>query len=196
MSLMQALEPETAELWVIDVQEKLLPMICGADAVAFGVMYMIDAARAIGIPIVYTEQYPKGLGATDADVLSCIGGGATRFEKTEFSACAPEAVREHVVNSGRRQIIVVGIETHICVQQTVLELLRRGCSPYVCADAVGSRHDLDYDVALLRMQQAGAVVTTVESVIYELMHDSGHPAFKKVVALIKAADEARGDDES
>lgn len=194
MSVIQALDPATAELWVIDIQDKLLPMISEADAVAFHATLMIDAAKAIGLPIVYTEHYPKGLGKTDADVRESIGESATRFEKTIFSACGPEEVREHVVQSGRRQIIIVGLEAHICVQQTVLELLRRGCRPFVCADAVGSRHDLDYDIALLRMQQAGAVITTVESVVYELMHDAGHPAFKQVVALIKAADDARRED--
>ena len=85
----------------------------------------------------------------------------------------------------------MGIEAHVCVQQTALELLRLGFQPYVCADAVGSRHELDYDVALLRMQQAGAVVTTVEAAVYELLGEAGHPAFKQIIELIKAADRER-----
>lgn len=191
MPVRQALEPENAELWVIDMQDKLMPLIAGHEAVTFNSVTMIRAARLLGLPIVCTEHYPRGLGRTAAPVREAIGDGAERFEKTIFSCCGPEAVRQHLAGSGRRQIVTVGIETHICVQQTALELLRLGFQPYVCADAVGSRHELDYDVALLRMQQAGAVVTTAEAAIYELMHDTGHPAFKQVIELIKTADRER-----
>lgn len=193
MSVKQSLEPAEAELWVVDMQEKLMPLIEGSEGVTFSAALMIRAAIAIDVPIVLTEHNPKGLGGTIQPVLDVLPKNATRFEKRIFSCCGPTEVREHLAQRGRKQIIVAGIETHICVQQTVLELIRLGCQPFVLADAVGSRHALDCDVALLRMQQAGAVITTVESAVYELMYDADHAAFKPVLELIKEADRFHED---
>jgi len=191
MSVKQQLETEEAELWVVDMQDKLLPMIVGREAVVFACVLMARAARLLGLPLLCTEHYPTGLGRMTASLREAVGESARWIEKTIFSCCGAEAVRRHLAESGRRQIILVGIEAHVCVQQTALELLRLGFQPYVCADAVGSRHELDYDVALLRMQQAGAVVTTAEAVIYELLGEAGHPAFKQIIELIKTADRER-----
>jgi nicotinamidase-related amidase len=111
-------------------------------------------------------------------------GGVTPVEKLVFSACV-QGVRDAIAEKGRDQIIVTGIEAHVCVQQSVLDLLRDGKGVWVCADAVSSRRAFDCEVALQRMRQAGAVVTTVESVIFELLGQAGTDAFKQVLKIVK-----------
>ena len=177
------LTAETAVLLVVDVQERLMPTIHESDGIITTVGRMIRAAGILEVPVVVTEQYPAGLGPTCAAIRDLLGETPI-FEKTRFSACV-EPVVEHLGSLGRPNVIVVGIETHVCVQQTVLDLLRLGYMPYVCADAVSSRVPLNRDVAMTRMQQAGAVVTTTESVIFEALGESGTDRFKAILTLVK-----------
>ncbi len=180
------LDANQALLLVLDLQEKLLPAIAGRERVLRGVTKMIRAAWVLHLPIVLTEQYPKGLGPTDAAVRGLFTDEQSKpMEKLSFGCCADTPVARRLAESQRSQILVVGIETHVCVQQTVLQLLQHGYEPYVCADAVGSRDEFDYDIALLRMQQAGAVITTVESAIFELLGQAGTDQFKQMLAIIK-----------
>jgi nicotinamidase-related amidase len=173
----------SAALLVVDFQEKLLPAIDRGQAVVEAALRMIQAARVLGVPTLLTEQYPRGLGPTVAAVREALGQRPA-IEKTRFSACV-EAVMAELRPMGRRNVIVAGIETHVCVQQSVLDLLRAGYLPYVCADATGSRRALDHQVALDRMRQAGAVVTTVESAIFELLGEAGGEQFKQVLRIVR-----------
>ncbi len=180
---MTSVEIGNAVVLVIDMQERLLPAMHDADACTQAVRKMIEAARAMGVPVVATEQYPAGLGKTCATIHDALGD-VTVFEKMRFSGCVDEVVRQ-LKEMGRLNVIVTGIEAHVCVLQTVLDLLRLGYRPYVCADAVSSRRVLDRDVAMDRMRQAGAVVTTIESVIFELLGQAGTDSFKKILKIVK-----------
>lgn len=180
------LDVDRAMLLVIDVQEKLLPLIDGHESVVASVGQLIRGAGVFEIPVVVTEQYPKGIGATDGQLSDALGDvQSTVLTKTAFSCWGDDGVRDQLRRLDREQIIVCGIETHVCVQQTVLDLLSMDYHASVCADAVGSRDRLDYKMALHRMRQMGAAVTTVESVLFELCVECGTERFKSMLELIK-----------
>jgi nicotinamidase-related amidase len=173
---MSLLDREKAALVVVDIQEGFRPYASFADVVdAAG--KLVQAARILDVPTIVSEQYPKGLGHTAPEV----GLDDERpIEKTVFSAARAEGFDL----GGRSQAIVCGIETHVCVSQTVHDLLDRGVEVHVPADAVGSRHTIDYERGLERLERAGAVVTTVESSLFELLERAGTPEFKAVQKLI------------
>lgn len=177
-----------ASVLVIDVQEKLLPGIARADGVVSACRRLLDGARIFDLPIVVTEQYPKGLGSTERTLRAAVDTvKAQVIEKPTFSAWEHEPIRRAMLTLDRPQVIVAGIETHICVQQTVLDLRSRDYDVYVCADAVGARSRLDHDTGIQRMGHAGAHLTTVESVLFELCHRCDTSDFKKLLAIIKSA---------
>ncbi|HEX2973572.1 MAG TPA: hydrolase [Tepidisphaeraceae bacterium] len=177
------LERGSAALLVVDVQEKLMPAMHEAEACMAGVRKMVDAARVLEVPTLVTEQYPAGLGPTCAGVREGLGEVAA-VAKVRFSACV-QPIEQRLAELKRRQVIVVGVETHVCVQQTALDLLRGGYTVYVCADAVSSRRVLDREMALARMRQAGAIVTTTESVIFEMLGEAGSACFKQIQRIVK-----------
>jgi len=170
------LERQEAVLVVVDVQEGFRSY-ASFEGVADGCAKLIQAARILEVPRLVSEQYPKGLGHTAPEVGL---EDEPRIEKTVFSAARAEGFDL----AGRTQAIVCGIETHVCVSQTVHDLLNRGIDVHVPADAVGSRHQLDYERGLERLERAGAVVSTVESVLFELLERAGTPEFKAVQRLI------------
>jgi nicotinamidase-related amidase len=173
---MTLLERRRAALLVIDVQEGFRPYAAFA-GVAAAAARLVEGARILGLPTLVSEQYPKGLGATAPEVGL---EDEPRVEKTVFSA-----VRADGFDIGAaEQALVCGIETHVCVSQTVHDLLDRGLEVHVAADAVGSRHELDHARGLERMERSGAVVTTVEGALFELLERAGTPEFKAVQQLI------------
>lgn len=180
------LDVDRAMLLVIDVQEKLLPLIDGHERVVDALNRLIRGAGLFALPVVVTEQYPEGIGPTDKRLTAALDAAdPTTLTKMSFSCCGDDAIRDELRRLDREQIIVCGIETHVCVQQTVLDLLSMDYHASVCADAVGSRDRLDYKMALHRMRQMGAAVTTVESVLFELCVECGTERFKSMLELIK-----------
>jgi len=180
-------DADRAMLLVIDVQEKLLPFIESHEEVRGGIEYLLRGAGIFELPVLATEQYPRGIGPTVAPVADLLRQReAPVLEKDTFSACGDEAVREALRSIDRPQVIVCGIEAHVCVQQSVLDLLSLGHQAFVCADTVGSRSELDLDLGLARMQQAGAVVTTAESLLFELCGNCKSPRFKPLLELVKS----------
>lgn len=177
------LVPQDAVLLVVDYQDRLLPAIHEAEACVAAARRLIEAARVLDLPTLLTEQYPAGLGRTCSALLRVLADVPV-VEKTLFSACVPE-VLDRLKALARPNVIVIGIEAHVCVQQTVLDLLRQGYTAHLCADAIGSRRSLDRDLAIERMRQAGAVVTSTESTIFELLGQAGTEAFKKVLKIVK-----------
>jgi nicotinamidase-related amidase len=173
---MSLLAREKAALVVVDVQEGFRPYASFA-AIAESCAKLVRAARVLALPTLVSEQYPKGLGHTAPEVGL---QDEPRIEKTVFSAARAEGFDL----GGRTQAIVCGIETHVCVSQTVHDLLDRGVEVHVPADAVGSRHAIDYERGLERMERAGAVVSTVEAALFELLERAGTPEFKAVQKLI------------
>lgn len=173
---MPLLERARAALLIVDVQEGFRPYGSFAE-VTRGCAKLVGGARALGVPIVATEQYPKGLGSTAPEVGL---QDEPRIQKTVFSAVRAEGFDL----GGREQVVVCGIEAHVCVSQTVHDLLDEGIEVHVPADAVGSRHQIDYDRVLPRLERAGAVVTTVEAALLELCERAGTPEFKAVQKVI------------
>jgi nicotinamidase-related amidase len=173
---MALLERDRCALLVIDVQEGFRGYDCFAD-VASACAKLLAAARVLELPVRVSEQYPKGLGHTAPEV-----GLAEEavIEKSVFSAARAESFSL----GDAKQAIVCGIEAHVCVSQTVHDLLDRGIEVHVPADAVGSRHTLDYERAVERMERAGAVVSSVEAALFELLERAGTPEFKAIQKLI------------
>jgi nicotinamidase-related amidase len=173
---MSLLDRDSTALVVVDIQEGFRPYASFAD-VADASRKLVQAARILDVPTIVSEQYPKGLGHTAPEV----GLQDERpIEKTVFSAARADGF-----DLGERtQAIVCGIETHVCVSQTVHDLLARGIEVHVPADAVGSRHEIDYQRGLERLEREGAVVTTVEAALFELLGRAGTPEFKAVQKLI------------
>ncbi len=173
---MSLLARDRAALIVVDVQEGFRSYASFA-AVANACGTLLQGARILGLPALVSEQYPKGLGHTASEVGL---QDEPTIEKTVFSAARADGFDL----AGREQAIVCGIETHVCVSQTVHDLLDRGIEVHVPADAVGSRHDIDYERGLERLERAGAVVSTVEADLFELLERAGTPEFKAVQKLI------------
>jgi nicotinamidase-related amidase len=171
-------------LLVIDVQEKLLPAIADARRIVWNVRRLIDAAKILGLPIAATEQYPKGLGPTTGEL-------AERLEpvpsKTAFSAGGCPEVIDGLRGRGLHKVLICGVEAHVCVAQTALDLMADGWRVYVAVDAVGSRFDVDCRTALGRMDSAGATLTTVEAAMFEWCEAAGTPEFKEISRLAREA---------
>jgi nicotinamidase-related amidase len=174
---MGLLSRERTSLLVVDVQEGFRSYEV-FDDVAQSCSKLLQAARIMQLPRVVSEQYPKGLGHSAPELGL---DGEPVIEKTVFSVVRADGF----ALNGRDQAVVCGIEAHVCVSQTAHDLLQRGIEVHVPADAVGSRHERDYRWGLERLDRAGAVVTTVESVLFELLGRAGTPEFKQVQALIK-----------
>jgi nicotinamidase-related amidase len=174
---MSLLSRERTALVVVDVQEAFRPYP-SFTRVAAQCAKLVQGARLLDVPRTVSEQYSKGLGHTAPEVGL---QDEPRIEKSVFSAARAEGFDLH----GRTQAIVCGIETHVCVSQTVHDLLAQGVEVHVPADAVGSRHEIDYERGLERLERAGAIVTTVESILFELLERAGTPEFKAVQGLIK-----------
>jgi nicotinamidase-related amidase len=173
-----------AQLLVVDLQAKLLPHIAEHESVVSQAVRMLQAAGELELPITLTEQYPEGLGSTPAAVVTAAAG-ATRLEKLTFSAWRDEATQARLVSLGRPQVLLVGIEAHVCVQQTALDLLEAGMVPWVLADAVGSRRACDRELALARMRDIGVGITTVESAIFEMLDRCDTELFKRILPIVR-----------
>jgi len=173
------LTPQNTTLVIVDVQEKLMAAMPRRDDTIAGVKKLLGAAQVLQVPVVVTAQYVKGLGPVCAEIA-----GPPAIEKLAFSCCGSEEFTRTLKDLRRQRIIVCGVEAHVCVQQTVIDLMK-DYFVYVCADAVCSRRDLDRDVALERIRDCGAVITTVESVIFEMLRAAGTPAFKACLPLFK-----------
>ena len=176
----EKLDPQRAALIVVDVQQGFRKAVPDFHRVARATATLIEGARAIGVPIIVTEQYPKGLGETAPEVAEHLPEGTEPLEKVCFSAADAEGFDL----GGRDQALVCGIETHVCVNQTALDLLKSGIEVQVAEDAVGSRSEENKRVGLHKMERAGAVMTSVETALLELLGRAGTDEFKRVQRLI------------
>jgi len=177
------LKTENTIMLVIDIQTRLLPSIHSCDALEQKAAACIKGCKLLNIPIIVLQQYTKGLGETTPLLKSALGDFEP-VEKITFSACKTAEFMDKFKASGKENVIITGIEAHICVQMTVLELLAEGYSVYVAADCIGSRNEADRIYAEARMRQAGAVITTLESILFELLVRADHPERKEITKLI------------
>lgn len=171
----------TSRLLVVDVQERLLRIMPQAAAVQARCRILVDAAQILGVPVDATEQYPKGLGETVAELAALI---PSRPEKKRFSAARSLPWMTRPVDDGRHQVVVAGIESHVCVLQTALDLVSAGFDVHVVADAVTSRNAIDAETALRRMSGEGVTVTTAEAVLFEWCETAEADEFKSISRLI------------
>ena len=169
-------------LLVVDVQEKLVAAISAAARILWNVRRLIDGAKVLGLPVVASEQYPQGLGPTVPDLASRL---APRPAKLAFSCRELAELFADLRQRNIEKLLVCGLETHVCVQQTVLDLLADGWRVYVPVDAVGSRHDLDHQTALRRMESSGAMLTTTEAALFEWCQAAGTPEFKQISRIVR-----------
>jgi nicotinamidase-related amidase len=169
-------------LLVVDVQEKLLAVMPDAPGLVRDIGFLLDVANLLKVPAIATEQYPQGLGPTNADLVRRLH--AERPTKLSFSCCGAPGLLSELRQLGRPNIVVAGMESHVCVMQTVLDLLAEGLQVFIAADAVQSRFAIDHDLALRRMERAGATLTTIEAIAFEWLGGSDHPQFKPVSKLV------------
>ena len=177
----QMLRNESA-LLVVDVQEKLAPKILQADVLVRNIAFLIDGAKLLDVAVTATEQYPKGLGATVPELAKRL---PPRPDKVAFSCCAVPDLTAGLRRQGRSRVLLAGIETHVCVLNTALDLLAQDFLVYVPVDAVSSRSAIDHDIALKRMEKAGAILTTSETAVFEWTGGANHPRFKQISALVQ-----------
>jgi len=176
---------ENSVFLVCDVQERFRTLIHKFDHVALTSSIMVKASKIMGIPCVVTEQYPKALGHTCSEVLAGDTSPLIKvFEKSLFSMMTPE-VEQHLKDLNRNSAVIFGVETHVCVQQTALDLLEKGWDVHVIVDGVSSQREFDRSVAIERLKAAGAFLTTSESLLFGLMKDSNYENFKAVSQLVK-----------
>lgn len=178
----ELMAPQDTVLVVVDVQEKLMPLIDGQRRIIWNLRRLLDGAEALGVRILATEQYPQGLGPTVPELAGRLGDVPS---KTVFSCAGCGPFAERLQASGGSKVLVAGIEAHVCVQQTVLDLVAEGYRVFVPVDAIGSRYKIDYETALRRMESAGATLTTTESALFEWCQVSGTAPFKKISALVR-----------
>jgi len=182
--LQGAVRAEDAVLVLVDIQAALADAMPTGDQWLESAVLLARAAGPLGIPCVVTRQYPRGLGDTVGVVAEAVGSHAP-VDKTAFDCMAERGFCERLEETGRRTVVIAGIEAHICVTQTALSLVRAGYHAHVVADAVCSRRPTDRDIALARLRSAGVVVTTSESVLYEALGRAGTTAFREVLQLVK-----------
>ena len=180
---MRIIKERTAAL-IIDFQERLYPFIHENEILTKNVCILIEGLKVLGVPIFVTEQYVKGLGPTVEPIAASLEG-IRRIEKAAFSCCDEPRVMEGIAVASKMNIIIAGIESHVCVQQTVIDLMRNGYHPVVVEDCISSRKFNDKKMAVERMRQEGAIITTYESILFELLRYSGTEQFKAISRLVK-----------
>jgi nicotinamidase-related amidase len=186
--MMERLDPKTTAVVVVDIQERLAAAMPAAQLaeVVRSAKILLEGARLLGAPVLVTEQYPKGLGPTLADIEpALVAAGAQRFEKNTFSAGGVPAFGEALSASSARAAIVIGMESHVCVYQTVRDLVARGIEVHVPIDGVSSRKDDHREAGISLCEHAGAVRTTTESAIFDWLVRAGSDEFRQLSKLIR-----------
>ncbi|HSP84434.1 MAG TPA: isochorismatase family protein [Psychrobacter sp.] len=180
------IDRENTQAMIIDVQERLTPHIYDHENIIKKITTLVKGLQALNIPIMLNEQYKKGLGDTLPEIRELLEEkNAKSFEKVTFSACDNNDSWHYLAQQNRSIILLFGVEAHVCVLQTALDLLDNGMQPVIIGDAVGSRFPYDKKQAIRRIRRAGGVITTVETILFELCRSSQDPAFKTISNLIK-----------
>jgi len=185
LSPIPRLAPDRAALLVVDIQQAFVQPIAEMPRVIDRTRIMIEAAKLLQLPILVTEQYPRGLGRT-VETLQNVLEPCHYYEKVDFSCFQDGPTREALQATGCDQILLVGIEAHVCIAQTALDLLAVGYQPFIAVDALASQRQTDMDVALQRMASHGVILTTTEAAIMEMTVSSKHPQFRAISKLLKS----------
>lgn len=180
---MRILKEDTIAL-VVDFQEKLMPVMAGKEELEVRTNILVKGLKTLEVPMLITQQYTKGIGMT---IPSLFESSETEeyFDKVTFSCFDDETIRAKIEESGKKNVIVCGIESHICVLQTCIDLKEAGYTPILVVDCMSSRKESDKEIAILRAQQEGILLTTTEAILFELTRKAGNPTFKLISRLIK-----------
>lgn len=182
---MKRINAGSCALVIVDIQDAFRAAISDFPQIASRIAVAVSGFRTLERPVIVTEQYPKGLGRTAEEVIFTLSDDQEFIEKSTFSAAGEPAFIRALEDSGCRDVVLCGVETHVCIAQTALDLLEAGYRVFLLSDAVGSRFSSDRDAALLRLYGAGVVPASVESVFFEIMTTSTHPRFREIQNLIK-----------
>ena len=184
---MDFIQRDKVSLVVIDMQEKLINAIPEErrETTIRNSKILIETAKTFEIPITVTEQYPKGLGLTIPEIKEAVGDGFKPIEKLVFSCARSPEFKSALRETNKEEVLICGIETHVCVLQTVLDLINNGYTVYVPADGVTSRKELDWETAIKLIDKAGAVVGTTETFVFQFLERAGTEEFKKISRLLK-----------
>lgn len=185
MSKNFTLSRASTALLVVDVQEKLFPHIERSGEILYTIQQAVKGFQILGLPIYVSEQYPQGLGEIIAALKCSLGPTQIYFSKTAFSCLSDDRLKEVILSQQASQWVVAGIEAHVCILQTVKELLKSGKEVVVLNDAISSRSIYDSSTAIAEMRDIGARISSTETVLFELVHDAKAPEFKQLIALIK-----------
>lgn len=185
MAHQNTLELTRSALVIIDMQEAFRTKIHGFTATAERIAMMVEGAKLLNLPIIVTEQYPKGLGHTAEEIKATLPSGLEIIEKTTFSSCGVPQFEAQLEQAGAKQVLVCGIEANICINQTVHDLLERGFQVHLLTDCIATRHPANKKVALWKMQTSGAILSSLEMALFELLRDARHEQFKAIQQLIK-----------
>lgn len=180
----QLMSRQNSALLVVDVQDKLLRLVPGYQRIVWNIGRLIEGARILNVPVAATEQYPKGLGPTTAELAQKLGAIAS---KLTFSCAGCPEIFQSWSAQGVHKVLIAGIEAHVCVQQTALDLMADGFDVYLAADAIGARYEIDYNIALRRLDSAGATLTTTEAALFEWCERAGTTEFKQISDLVRQA---------
>ena len=178
------LTTENSLLLIVDVQGKLAQIMSNRETLFANVQRMVTGSQALDLPIVWAEQLPEKLGPTIPEVADLLADHVP-FAKSSFSCCGNSELMDTIKVTGRKQVLLVGIEAHICVYQTARDLLKQGYEVEVIADAVGSRIAENRVIGLNKMEKIGATIGCTEGVLFELMHTAEHPAFRTIQQIVK-----------
>lgn len=182
---MDPLDSKKSALLVVDVQEKLFPLVAHPTEMLDKLLTLIDGCQIMHLPILISEQYPKGLGSTIEAIRQKLAAPAPTFSKTSFSCLKSPEIAEAVIQTNRSQWIVAGIEAHVCIFQTARSLLQAGKQVVVVNDAISARSIYDFSTAIAELRDLGARISSTETVLFELLGDSTKPEFKALSQLIK-----------
>ncbi len=175
---------DTAVL-VVDYQEKLLPAMSGLESLMDNSKKLIKGLKELDIPMVVTEQYSKGLGHTVAEIVECMGGSYNPYEKMTFSGLCTDEIKSAVKSLGKKNILVCGVEAHVCVLQSVIDLKAEGYNVLLVEDCIASRKTSDKETAVKRAMGEGAYITSAEAALFELTFGAGTPHFKTISKIVK-----------
>ena len=181
---MNTLSAQNSLLMIIDIQERLVAAL-DKDIVVSKAVKVASAAKSLGIPVLVTEQYPKGLGNTVPQLKAVLPSDTEIVEKTTFNALLEEGMPEKIASYGKKQIVLFGIERHICVHQTAAGLIEPGDEVYIIKSACASRNKYEFKQGIEIMQQNGAKISCVEIALFEWLKGAKNPKFKEIQALIK-----------
>ncbi|HMK43390.1 MAG TPA: hydrolase [Dissulfurispiraceae bacterium] len=178
------LESANSALVIVDIQERLVPAMGAKEGVIQNCLHLIEAAKLLGLPIILTEQYPKGLGPTIPEIRDALPDYQP-VAKNSFSCCGEPAFREALRQTGRNKVLLAGMETHVCVLQTAVDLLSDGYVVHLVSDAVCSRTKQNWKTGVQYVRDAGVVITCAETVLFQLLKEAGGNAFKTISNRLK-----------